>query len=111
MQVIPGKQQFVSFPFFKLDSAWRRLSEAERTRGKNEFREVVEAAQQKMIVIPYNTIGVRGDVDFFFWRVSYVLEDFQDMTAQLLNTGVGKYLIQPYSYLSMTRRSIYVEEH
>jgi len=111
MDVIPGKQQFVSFPFFKLDPAWRRLSESERARGKQEFRDVVEAAQQKMIVLPYNTIGVRGDVDFFFWRVSYVLEDFEDMTAQLLNTGLGKYLTQPYSYLSMTRRSIYVEEH
>jgi len=111
MDVIPGKQQFVSFPFFKLDSAWRRLSESERARGKQEFRDVVEEAQQKMIVLPYNTIGVRGDVDFFFWRVSYVLEDFEEMTAKLLNTGVGKYLTQPYSYLSMTRRSIYVEAH
>ena len=54
---------------------------------------------------------MRGDSDFFFWRVSYHLEDFEDMTAQLLNTGLGKYLTQPYSYLSMTRRSIYVEEH
>ena len=111
MEVIAGKQQFVSFPFFKLDPAWRRLPEIERARGKAEFRSVVEAAQEKMIVLPYSLIGMRGDSDFFFWRVSYKLEDFEDMTAQLLNTGVGKYLTQPYSYLSMTRRSIYVEEH
>src|SRR5579863_6413425 len=111
MEIIPDRQQFVSFPFFKLDPVWRRLPEAERTRGKNEFREVVETAQEKMIVLPYSLVGVRGDADFFFWRVSYVLEDFEDMTAQLLNTGVGQYLTQPYSYLSMTRRSIYVEEH
>jgi len=111
MKIIPDRQQFVSFPFFKVDPAWRRLPESDRARGKSEFREVVEAAQEKMIVLPYNLIGLRGDSDFFFWRVSYHLEDFEDMTAQLLNTGLGKYLTQPYSYLSMTRRSIYVEEH
>src|SRR2546428_9235657 len=100
VNVIPGKQQFVRFPFFKLDGAWRRLPETERARGKNEFREVVEGAQEKMIVLPYSLFGIRGDTDFFFWRVSYDLDDFEDMTAQLLNTGLGTYLTQPYSYLS-----------
>ena len=111
MQIVPGKQQFVSFPFFKLDPAWRRLDEPERTRGKAEFRAVVESAQGKMILLAYSTIGVRGDTDFFFWLVSYQLEDFEAFMARLLNTGLGRYLTLPYSYLSMTRRSIYVEEH
>src|ERR1700730_17789889 len=111
VKIIPDRQQFVSFPFFKLDPAWRRLPESERARGKDEFREVVESAQEKMIVLPYSLVGVRGDADFFFWRVSYQLEDFEDLTARMLNTGLGQYLQMPYSYLSMTRRSIYVEEH
>ncbi len=111
MKIIPNRQQFVSFSFLKLDPAWRRLSDSERARGKAEFRDAVELAQSQMIVLPYSLIGVRGDADFFFWRVSYELEDFETMTATLLNTGLGHYLTVPYSYLSMTRRSIYVEEH
>jgi chlorite dismutase len=111
VKVIPDRQQFVSFPFFKLDPAWRRLSESERSRGKAEFLEVAESFKDRMILLPYSLIGMRGDADFFFWRVSYQLEDFEDMTARLLNTGLGKYLTMPYSYLSMTRRSIYVDEH
>jgi chlorite dismutase len=111
MEVIPGKQQFVSFPVFKLDPAWRRLSEAERQKGKTEFQDVIEHFQQKFIVLCYSLVGIRADSDFFLWCVSYDLEDFEDMTAQLLNTGLGKYLSRPYSYLSMTRRSIYVHEH
>jgi chlorite dismutase len=111
MDIIPGKQQFVSFPFFKLDPAWRRLPERERQQGKAEFRAVVEAFEKQLIVLPYSLVGVRGDADFFFWRVSYSLEDFEQMTSRLLNTGLGRYLRLPYSYLSMTRRSIYVEEH
>jgi len=111
MEIIPDRQQFVSFPFFKLDPVWRRLSDSERQRGKTEFREVAESYRDRMINLPYSLVGVRGDADFFFWRVSYRLDDFEEMTARLLNTGLGKYLSQPYSYLSMTRRSIYVEEH
>lgn len=111
MEVIPHRQQFVSFPFFKLDPVWRRLSESERSRGKAEFREIIESQKDKMIVLPYSLVGVRGDADFFFWQVSYELEDFENLIARLLNTGLGKYLSLPYSYLSMTRRSIYVFDH
>jgi chlorite dismutase len=56
-------------------------------------------------------LGMRGDSDFLLWRISNTLEDLEQMSAQLMNTGLGKYLNVPYSYLSMTRRSIYVEEH
>jgi len=111
MKVIADRQQFVSFPFFKLDPAWRRLSESERALGKAQFREVVESCQPEMIILPYSLIGVRSDADFFFWRVGYELEGFERMTARLLSTGLGRYLHRPYSYLSMTRRSIYVGEH
>ncbi len=111
MKVIPGKQQFVSFPIYKLDPVWRRLSETERRKGKAEFCEVIESWQERMILLSYSVIGMRGDSDFFLWRVSYHLEDLEAMSAELMNTGLGKYLNIPYSYLSMTRRSIYVEEH
>jgi chlorite dismutase len=111
MKTIPGKQQFVSFPIYKLDPLWRRLPESERRKGKAEFCEVIESWQERMILLGYSVIGMRGDSDFFLWRVSYHLEDLEAMSAELMNTGLGKYLNIPYSYLSMTRRSIYVEEH
>ena len=111
MKVIPGRQQFVNFSFFKLDPAWRRLPEAERARGKAEFRDVAESAQDQLIVLSYSLFGMRADADFFLWRIAYELEQFEDMSARLMNTGLGHFLQTPYSYLSMTRRSIYVTEH
>ena len=54
MKTIPSKQQFVSFPIFKLDPAGRRLSEAERKTGKKEFAEVMESVQNDMIVLGYS---------------------------------------------------------
>ena len=41
----------------------------------------------------------------------YDLELFQKMTADLLATGLGKFMSVPYSYIAMTKRSIYVDKH
>src|SRR5205085_9639329 len=83
MEIIPNRQQFVSFPFYKLDPVWRRLSESERTRGKAEFREVFESYKDKMIQLPYSLQGMRGDADFFFWLVTYELGTFEELSARL----------------------------
>lgn len=106
-----GKRQFVNFAFYKLDPAWRRLPDEERSRGKQEFIRVVEDYTSKVIVIPYTTVGIRGDCDFMLWRIGHELELFQEMSSRLLATGLGRYLSAPYSYLSMTKRSIYVDHH
>lgn len=106
-----GKRQFVNFWFLKVDPAWRRLPEEERSRGKQEFARVVEEYAGKVIVIPYTTVGIRGDCDFMLWRIGYEMELFQEMSSKLMATGLGRYLTSPYSYLSMTKRSIYVDHH
>lgn len=106
-----GRRQFVNFVFYKIDPAWRRLPEDERTRGKQEFNRVVEEYEGRMLIIPYSTVGIRPDCDFMLWRVCYEVELFQEMSAKLMATGVGRYLQTPYSYLSMTKRSIYVDHH
>ncbi len=105
------RRQFVNFLFYKVDPAWRRLSLEERQRGKEEFARVVAANEGDVITIPYSLVGIRGDCDFMLWRITYDLPRFQEMAAQLLETGLGKYLTTPYSYLSLTKRSIYVDKH
>ena len=60
----PPRRQFVNFAFYKLDPAWRRLSEDERAKGKQEFIRAIEDYAGKVLVIPYSTVGIRGDCDF-----------------------------------------------
>ena len=105
------KRQYVNFLFYKVDPAWRRLPESERTQGKQEFIRAVEDYAGKVMVIPYSTVGIRGDCDLMLWRISYELELFQEMSSKMLASGLGKYLTTPYSYLSITKRSIYVDHH
>ncbi|MFQ5596778.1 MAG: chlorite dismutase family protein [Nitrospiria bacterium] len=105
------KRQYVNYLFLKVDPAWRRLSADERESGKREFIAVIDEYHSKSIVVPYSTVGIRAEVDIMLWRVSYDLETLQDMMAKLLSTGIGKYFDTPYSYIAMTKRSIYVDHH
>jgi chlorite dismutase len=105
------RRQYVNFAFYKVDPVWRRLPQEERKRGKCEFVEVVKSYEQDMLVVAYSLVGIRGDCDFMLWRIGYDPLKLQEMSAQLLATELGKYLTTPYSYLSMTKRSVYVDKH
>ncbi len=106
-----NRRQYVNFAYYKVDPAWRRLDAEARKRGKCQFIDVVKTFESDLIVIPYSLMGMRGDCDFMLWRIGYDLLKFQEMSAQLLATDLGKYLTTPYSLLSMTKRSTYVDKH
>jgi chlorite dismutase len=105
------KRQYVNYAFYKVDPAWRRLPQEERERGKAEFERVIADWKGRVMIVPYTMVGIRGDCDIMLWRISEQLENFPRMTTQLLHTGLGKYITTPYSYLAMTRRSMYVDKH
>lgn len=102
-----GPRQFVNYAFFKIDPAWRRLPEAERRAGKEEFARVVGDYRGRAIVLPYSLVGIRGDCDLMLWRVAYELETLQEMSTRLLATGLGKWLSTPYSFLGQAKTSVY----
>ena len=103
-------RQYVNFAFYRVDPAWRRLPQHERDVGKKEFKAVVEEFVSQMIVLPYTLVGIRADADLMLWRVAYDLDLFQRMTTKLLGTGLGTYLVPAYSYLAMTKRSVYIDK-
>jgi chlorite dismutase len=111
LAVQPGRRQYVKFTFFKVAPEWRRLNHDERERHLTEFREVLEWWERHNLVRCYSTVGTRGDVDGMIWQVSYELDDIQHMVGELMGTALGGWLTTPFSYLSMTKNSIYVEKY
>lgn len=107
----PETRKFVSFLFYKIDPAWRRLPEQERKKGKEEFRQVVEKFKDKVSTTSYTLVGLRPDTDILLWRVTDEMDNFQEMSTALSATGLGKWLTTPYSFLAMTRKSMYVDKH
>ena len=105
------QRQFVKYSFFKVDLQWRKLPGGDRERSKTEFAAVVDEFASEMSIISYSLLGTRGDVDFMLWKVSPTLELLDALASQLNRTDLGKYLHVPHSYLAMTRRSPYLDQH
>ncbi len=101
------KRQVVRFAFYKLDTAWRRLSAERQAGSKIEFGETIESFNGHLLLRPYGLVGIRGDCDFLLWQVAEDLDSLVALQTALNRTDLGAYLTLPYSYLAMTRRSIY----
>ena len=104
-------RQAVKFDFFKVDPAWRRLPDAERSDNREEFAAVVDELSTGMTLRTYSLVGLRADADLLLWKAAGSLEQLQETSTRLWSTGLGRYLSQPYSYLSLTRKSQYVGGH
>src|SRR6266542_3514411 len=104
----PSEQrQVVRFAFYRLDNAWRRLSAERQASSKIEFAETIESFHGRLLLRPYGLVGIRGDCDFLLWQVAEDLDSLVALQTALNRTDLGAYLSVVYSYLAMTRRSIY----
>lgn len=104
------QRQFVNFAFFKLDPAFRRLGANDRQDARREFLQAIDQRPDGLICLTYSTVGIRGDCDFMLWRIGLSTDLFQAQTQAINKTRLAGYLSMPFSYLSMTKRSMYVDK-
>jgi chlorite dismutase len=102
-----GRRQVVKFSFYCIDPAWRALPSEERERGKRELLAALEAFSKRLQIRAYSVTGMRGDADLLLWQIGDSLEDIQQLASAINGTAIGPFLSIPYSYLAMTRRSVY----
>lgn len=103
-------RQFVNFTFYRARPEWRLLSNDDKQRYRDEFVHTVDEFRSSLLIHSYSTIGLRTNVDFMIWRIGYELEPMQEMTARLNKTEMGKYIEPSQSFLSMTKRSMYIDK-
>ncbi len=103
-------RQFLNYAFFKVDGAFRRLPVDERGAAADEFSALVQRWSERndFILRSYSLVGLRGDCDFMLWRISNDVCLFQEMQAEINASRLGAYLESPYSFLSLQKRSQYV---
>lgn len=111
LEVQQGRRQYVKFTFFKASPEWRRLDPVIRGQQTTQFEAIIGEWSARNLVRCYSTVGTRGDVDFMIWQVSYELSDIQQMQSELMGTDMAGWITTPYSYLSMTKYSVYVENY
>ncbi len=100
-------RQCVKYSFFKVDPAFRRLSNDKQTDLKLELIGTIRQFNRRMLLRSYSLFGLRGDVDFMLWQVAEDIDTFNALAAAIFSTGMGPYLHTPHSFLAMTRKSIY----
>ena len=103
------RRQIVQFGFYKLDPEFRRLDSATKHAAKQEFLTAAGQKYEELICLSYSTVGLKADVDFLFWRIAYSSDTLQSQSAALNRTVLGSYLTTPVSFLSMTKRSLYMD--
>ncbi len=103
-------RQFVGFSFYRVDPAWRRLPRATKTKQAGELQAAITQYSKRLMVLTYSLVGLKADVDFLIWRVGSSLEALQEMSSAVRQTTMAGYLSMPYAYLSMTKRSTYVDK-
>src|ERR1700753_1630483 len=88
----PIQRQFVNFSFYKLDPAFRRLSDHDKIQARAEFAELFQKRRPGMICLSYSTVGLRPETDFLLWRISMTPDDFQAQSQAINKSRLGAYL-------------------
>jgi chlorite dismutase len=104
------QRQFVNFAFYRLDPEFRRLPSDARQIARQEFLSLFNQPREGLICLSYSTAGLRPDCDFLLWRISLTPDTFQDQTRAINKTKLGGYLTTPHSFVSMTKRSMYIDK-
>ena len=104
------QRQFVNFAFFQLDPAFRRLSADEKRAAREEFMAIFASPAKGLMCLSYSTAGLKAGCDFMLWRISLSPDDFQTQTQAINHTRLGGYLSMPHSFVSMTKRSMYIDK-
>jgi chlorite dismutase len=104
------QRQFVNFAFYKLDPSFRRLPADEKAAARTEFIDSIAKPAKGLICLSYSTVGLKADCDFLLWRISLSSDAFQAQSQAINRTKLGAYLTMSHSFLSMTKRSMYVDK-
>jgi chlorite dismutase len=108
----PAPRVCVAFTFYRLRREALVLLKEQRQQMAKEFVAAADAAAEHLgLLRPYSLLGTRADADFLLWQAAERPEDLQRFAAALRRTALFAYLETPYHYLSMTRRSMYLDKH
>jgi len=103
-------RQFVSFTFYRARPEWRLLDDGVKSEARKEIVDAVEEFRRDLLIHTYSLVGLRTNAEFMIWRIGYHLDPIQDLTARLNRTRLGRYLETTQSFLSMTKRSMYIDK-
>jgi len=105
-----AQRNFVKFTFIRVLPEWRRRSVEERAQDKREFAAACREFGQDHLLRTYSLVGTRGDCDLMVRSLAPALDPIHDLHVLINQSGLMRYAEVAYSYLAMTKESVYSEE-
>ena len=102
-------ERWVHAWLLRLDPAWRRRSVDERRVDVDAFCAAAGRSEAALAQHAYSTIGLRADGDLLLWRMADHPEAIEETAADLLTSGIGRWLSPTISMIGLTRASQYVK--
>ncbi len=106
----PNGRQYINYSFYKFLPEWYLIPRTKRQSLLGTLKKILDKYARKITLNSYSTLGVRAECDFMLWRVSEEVENFEKMSSEIFNSGLGAYIETKYSFLSMTKNSRYVSK-
>jgi len=100
--------RFVQYLVLRVDPAWRRLGAKSRADGRAELAGAVRAASG-VVTDAYSTVGLKAGADILLWWRAATPKATQDLTAAILQTGMGAYCEVAHTLWGITRPSVYTK--
>lgn len=101
--------RFVQYLFLATDPVWRRLPQAEREEGREEFACALQDAAPAVTTHAYSTLGLKTSAELLLWWHAASPELLQETLGRLLQTGLGRYCSVAHSLFGLTRPSVYTK--
>jgi chlorite dismutase len=102
-------ERYIHAWLLALDPAWRRLDQDQRRVDIEEFCAAIARTESRLTQHAYSTIGLRAEGDLLLWRMASQLEDLDTTAADLLASGIGRWMSTAISMVGLSRPSQYVK--
>ena len=102
-------ERYVHAWLLRLDPAWRREPEDRRRADIADFTAAVDATEGRLMQHAYSTIGLRAEGDLLLWRMAESIEAIEESAADLLASGIGRWMTSALTMIGLTRPSQYVK--
>ena len=102
-------ERFVHAWLLSLDPRWRRLGADERRADVDAFCAAAGRSEGRLMQHAYSTIGLRAEGDLLLWRMAETIDAVEETAADLLASGIGRWLTPAISMIGLTRPSQYVK--
>jgi len=112
METTSASTTYAAYWLFKLDHAFDRLNETERSQAKAEFLAALEGRDAAISLRGvYSLVGLREDADLMLWVHGTDLDAIQRLAVALRHSGLGGYLETRQTYIGVVATARYDPGH